>query len=411
MMNILAVLPAGRFVGLLGVGLVFALAYGLSRYRTHIALDVVLKGFGLQVALAYFILCTQVGKQVFSALADGFSKVYQFADQGAAFVFGNLSNPTGPWGFIFGVKVISIIIFFGALMSLLFHLGLVQKVVNTLALAVRPLLGTSGPETLCAAANSMLGQTEAPLLIKNYLKDMTESEILVVMVSGMATLSGAILAVYGGMGVPMHHLLASSIMAIPGSIVIAKMLLPETEKSNAACAVSDMKPETKNVLDAISAGTVDGMSLAANVAAMLISFISLIALVNYVLGAVTGLFLATPVTLSAIFGKLFAVVAYAIGIPGSEVEAAGALLGTKLVVNEFVAYVDMVKAGLSVRTHTIMTYALCGFSNFSCIGIQIGGIGALVPSKRALLTRLGLRALLGGTLVNILNAAIASLFI
>ena len=404
-------MPTGRFVGLIGVGVVFFVAYLFSRHRARIAADVVFKGFMLQVALAYAILCTTTGQQIFAALANGFQKVYQFADQGGAFVFGSLSNPAGPWGFIFGVKVISIIIFFGALMSLLFHLGIVQKVVNVLAFVVRPLLGTSGPETLCAAANSMLGQTEAPLLIKNYLKDMTESEILVVMVSGMATLSGAILAVYGGMGVPMHHLLASSIMAIPGSIIIAKILLPETEKSAAVAASADMKPETKNVLDALSAGTIDGMGLAVNVAAMLISFISMIALINYVLCAGTAAVLGYPVTLNMIFGKLFSVVAYAIGIPVAEIESAGALLGTKLVVNEFVAYVDMVKSGLSERSHIIMTYALCGFSNFSCIGIQIGGIGALVPSKRELLTRLGLLALLGGTLTNLLSAAIASLFI
>ncbi|MDQ5940988.1 MAG: concentrative nucleoside transporter, family [Candidatus Dependentiae bacterium] len=410
-MNIVDMLPTGRFVGLLGIGLVLLVAYAFSRHRQRIAFDVVVKGLGLQAVLAYFILCTAAGSSIFAGLANGFQKIYQFADQGAAFVFGGLSNPAGPWGFIFGVKVLAMIIFIGALMSLLFHLGVVQKVVKILALVVRPLLGTTGPETLCAAANSMMGQTEAPLLIKNYLKDMTESEILVVMVSGMATLSGAILAVYGGLGVPMHHLLASSIMAIPGSILIAKILLPETEKGMSDADLADMRPETKNVLDAISAGTVDGMSLAANVAAMLISFISIIALVNYVLGAVTGIFCESPLTLSIIFGKIFAVVAYAIGIPGAEIEAAGALLGTKLVVNEFVAYIDMVKSGLSGRSQVIMTYALCGFSNFSCIGIQIGGIGALVPSKRELLSRLGMLALLGGTLTNLLCAAIAGLFV
>ncbi|MDQ5890922.1 MAG: concentrative nucleoside transporter, family [Candidatus Dependentiae bacterium] len=410
-MNMLDMLPTGRFVGLLGIGLVLLIAYACSKHRNRIAFDVVAKGLVVQGLLAYFILCTETGSWVFAEMAAGFQKIYQFADQGASFVFGGLSNPTGPWGFIFGVKVVSGIIFFGALMSLLFHLGIVQKVVNVLAFVMRPLLGTSGPETLCAAANSMLGQTEAPLLIKNYLKDMTESEILVVMVSGMATLSGAILAVYGSLGVPMHHLLASSMMAIPGSILISKILLPETEKTMAEVVASDMKPETKNILDAISSGTIDGMSLAANVAAMLISFISIIALVNYLLGTITGMIFGCPVTLGVVFGKVFAVVAYAIGIPVAEIESAGSLLGTKLVVNEFVAYVDMVKSGLTDRSQIIMTYALCGFSNFSCIGIQIGGIGALVPSKRALLSRLGLLALLGGTLTNLLCAAIAGLFV
>jgi len=400
-----------RFVGLIGVVVVLAIAYLFSRHKSRVQYDVVIKGLGLQVFIAWFILNTDIGKGIFSALSDGFQVVYRLADQGASFVFGSLSNPTGPWGFIFGVKVVSIIIFFGALMSLLFHLGIVQLIVSALAYVFRPLLGTSGPETLCAAANSMLGQTEAPLLIKNYLKDMTDSEILVVMVSGMATLSGAILAVYGGLGVPMHHLLASSVMAIPGSMVISKILLPETEKGLSTKALVDMKPTTKNMLDAISTGTSDGLSLAVNVMAMLISFISIVALVDAILSGVGSWFFDFPLTLSFVFGKLFSGVALVIGIPFNELEAAGALLGKKLVVNEFVAYVDMVKAQLSARTHAIMTYALCGFSNFSCIGIQIGGIGALVPSKRELLTRLGLLALLGGTLTNLLGAAIAGLFI
>lgn len=410
-MTIFSSLPAGRWVGVAGIAAILGFAVLMSTDRRRIQPFMVAKAFGLQLLLAYAILCTQIGKNIFSSLASGFERLYEFADQGSSFVFGSLSNPAGTWGFIFGVKVVSIIIFFGALMSVLFHLRIVQKVVNLIAYVVQPLLGTSGAETLCAAANSMLGQTEAPLLIKNYLKVMTESEMLVVMVSGMATLSGGILAVYGGMGVPMQHLLAGSVMAIPGSILIAKILLPETEKSKTDDVSANMEPETSNLLDAISVGTTDGMSLAVNVAAMLISFISLIALLNFLLGTVSGWLVGTPITLGTIFGKLFAVVAYLIGIGGYEVEAAGALLGTKLVINEFVAYADMLKAGLTERSQAILTYALCGFSNFSCIGIQIGGIGALVPAKRAQLTRLGMRALLGGTLANLLNAAIAGLFI
>jgi len=410
-MNMLQTPGFERFIGFFGIALVLGVAFLFSRHRSRVSLEIVGKGLALQGVLGWFILCTSVGQRTFNALAAGFQRVYQFAEQGASFVFGGLSNPAGAWGFIFAVKVLSGIIFFGALMSLLFHLGVVQRVANGMAFIFRPLLGSSGPETLCAAANSMLGQTEAPLLIKNYLKDMTESEILVVMVSGMATLSGAILAVYGGMGVPMQHLLASSVMAIPGSIVISKILLPETEKGLSMEAVADMKPATKNILDAISTGTIDGMSLAANVVAMLISFISIVALVNFVLGSVTAYVFGFPVTLHFIFGKIFSGVAFAIGIPSGELELAGSLLGTKLVVNEFVAYMDMMSAGLSVRSQIIMTYALCGFSNFSCIGIQIGGIGALVPSKRELLSRLGMLALLGGTLTNLLCAAIAGLFV
>jgi len=414
-MSIFATLPTGRWIGVLGALIILGVAFLASTDRRRIKIDMVVKAFGVQVLLAYCILCTSVGRSIFSALANGFQILYSFANEGAAFVFGGLINSKASWGFIFGVKVIPIIIFFGALMSVLFHLRIVQAVVRGIAFVVRPLLGTSGAETLCAAANSMLGQTEAPLLIKNYLKTMTDSELLVVMVSGMATLSGAILAVYGGLGVPMQHLLSASVMSIPGAILISKMLLPETKHEKTEDkSVASMEPETSNILDAISVGTTDGMSLAVNVAAMLISFISLIALVNYLLGSITSWCCGTAVTLNVIFGKIFSGVAYFLGVSGAEQEVAGSLLGTKLVINEFVAYaelVDLVKAGLSVRSQAILTYALCGFSNFSCIGIQIGGIGALVPTKRSKLTKLGLRALLGGTLANFLNAAIASLFI
>lgn len=410
-MSFFAALPSSHYTGLIGALAILGFAWLVSTDRKNIQPFMVAKAIGLQFLLAWFILCTQVGKNIFSSLANGFQRLYLFADEGAKFVFGNLANPAGAWGFIFGVKVIAIIIFFGALMSVLFHLRIVQKVVNVIAFVVQPLLGTSGAETLCAAANSMLGQTEAPLLIKHYLKNMTESEMLVVMVSGFATLSGGILAVYGGLGVPMQHLLSASVMAIPSSILIAKILLPETKKSKTAEAEADLVPETTSVLDAISTGTTDGMHLAVNVAAMLISFISMIALVNFLLGWATSLVFGTAITLNVIFGKLFAGVAYLIGINGYELEIAGSLLGTKLVINEFFAYMQMVDSGLSARSQDILTYALCGFANFSCIGIQVGGIGALVPSKRPVLIRLGMRALLGGTLANLLNAAIASLFI
>lgn len=402
---------AAKGISIVGILLILGCAYLFSNNRKAIRSSFIVKALTLQMILAYLILHTSGGKRIFDSLANGFQKVYQFADQGASFVFGSLSDASQPWGWIFGVKVIPIIIFFGALTSLLFHLRIVQYVVHVIALIVRPLLGTTGSETLCAAANSMLGQTEAPLLIKDYLPSMNDSQLLVVMVSGMATLSGSILAVYGGMGVPMSHLLAASVMAIPGSLLIAKMLIPDTEKVVEGDASGIVEPTTKNVLDAISVGTIDGMRLAVNVAAMLIVFISMIALLNYLLGAVTGMIFATPITLDSIFGKLFSSVAYFLGVASQDLETAGALLGKKLVINEFVAYDGLVKATVTERTRAILTYALCGFSNFSCIGIQIGGIGALAPEKRTALTRLGMIALLGGTLTNFLNAAIAALFI
>lgn len=395
-----------KAISVLGIFGVLGVAALFSAHRTKINIKQVGIGLLLQIVLALFVIKTTIGQSIFTAMSRGVEQLYQFADQGTRFVFGSLAQADGPWGFVFAIKVLPIIIFFGALMSLLFHLGVVQIIVRAIALLIRPILGTSGAETLSVAANSMLGQTEAPLLIKHYLPRMTDSEITTVMVSGMAHLSGAILAVYGLMGVPVLHLLTASIIAIPGAIVISKILMPETKTPETASAEAGKMPrETKNILDAISAGTSDGLSLAVNVAAMLIAFISLTELVNALLTMTTGW------SLNMIFAQLFYGVAFMIGIPATECQAAGALLGQKLVINEFVAYSNMVKMQLSPRTIAILTYALAGFSNFSCIGIQIGGIGAICPSKRETLTKLGFRALLGGTLTNLLNAALISLFI
>ncbi|MCK4265444.1 NupC/NupG family nucleoside CNT transporter [Candidatus Babeliales bacterium] len=390
-----------RYIGVLGIVAILLIAYLFSNNRKKISFKLVGNALLMQFLLAFFILKTAPGRFLFKKLAAGFSRVYEFATAGSEFVFG-----TGPWAMIFAIKVASIIIFFGALMSVLFHLGIIQVAVRVVSFLVRPLLGTSGAETLCAAANSMLGQTEAPLLIKHYLEKMTTSEILVVMVSGMGTLSGAILAVYGSIGVPMMHLLSASVMAIPGSILISKILLPETEKPETVGKKQvDMKSNSKNILDAITTGTTDGLGLAVNVLAMLITFISLIAMINYILSYV-GFY-----TLNDIFSAFFGPFAFLLGVPKIDTQSAGALLGQKLVINEFVAYSSMVNFAITEKTKIILTYALAGFSNFSCIGIQIGGIGAIAPKSRDTLVKLGMRALLGGTLTNFLNAAIASLLI
>lgn len=405
-------LEHNRFIGFFGILVVLGIAFLFSSHKTKISLRLLFSALGLQFVLAFFILKTSIGLLLFKNLADIFKSIYQFADSGVSFLFGSLAQSSGAWGFVFAIKVLPIIIFFGALMSLLFHLGIVQIIVKGLALAIRPILGTSGAETLSVAANSMLGQTEAPLLIKNYIARMTTSETLTMMVSGMAHLSGAILAAYGLMGVPVLHMLSASFMAIPGSILISKILIPETATPETLGGQKIVvQRHTKNVLDAISTGTTDGLRLAVNVGAMLIAFISLIAMVNALLIWITGFFMASPLTLDFLFGKLFYGVAYLLGIQGGECQTAGSLLGQKLVINEFVAYSSFIKAGLTDRSQAILTYALAGFANFSSIGIQIGGIGAICPEKRELLTKLGLRALLGGTLANLLNAAIASLFI
>lgn len=400
-------LTPDRFVSFIGMLVILGIAVIFSNNRSKIRWQLVLSALGIQTFLGIFILKTGIGQGIFGSISHGFEVIYEFAGHGAGFVFGSLTNAEGPWGMIFVVKVLPTIIFFGALMSLLYHIGVVQIFVAALSMVIRPILGTSGAETLAVAANVMLGQTEAPLLIKNYLPRMTQSEMLVVMVGGMSHLSGSLLAVYGGMGVSINHLLTSSFMAIPAAILIAKILIPETETPETLAGTSlNSERETKNILDAVSRGTTDGLSLAVNVAAMLISFISLMALLDFVLAWGSGYFLTTPLSLNFIFGKLFYGVAYLIGIPVQDCSIAGSLLGQKLVINEFVAYMSFAKADLLPRSKMLLTYALAGFSNFSCIGIQIGGIGAICPEKRTLLTQLGLRALLGGTLANFLNAAL-----
>jgi CNT family concentrative nucleoside transporter len=394
-----------HYLSIIGIFVILSVAYLFSAHRKAIKFRLIFIALLLQSVLGLFIIKTAVGREIFAAISRGVESLYKLADHGCSFVFGNLAHADGPWGFIFAIKVLPIVIFFGALMSLLYHIGLVQLLVKGIAFTIRPLLGTSGAETLSVAANSMLGQTEAPLLIKNYFARMTNSEIMTVMVSGMAHLSGSILAAYGMMGVPVIHMLSASIMAIPGAILISKILMPEVDSPETMGGQDVKMPrESKNVLDAVSTGTSDGMKLAANIAAMLVAFISLIALADAVLAGVFG------ITLNDVFAKLFFGVAYLIGISPVDCKAAGALLGQKLVINEFVAYSSMIKASLSDRSVAILTYALAGFANFSSIGIQIGGLGAICPNKRETLTKLGMRALLGGTLTNLLNAAIASLF-
>ncbi len=416
-------LEYNRYCNIIGILVILAIAVLFSRKRYAINYKLILNALLLQFVIAFLVLRTQIGTKSVNLVAELVHKIYLCADEGAAFLFGNLADASMPWGFVFAIKVLPIIIFFGALMALLFHWGIIQRCVYVVSLIVRPLLGTSGAETLCAISNSFLGQTEAPLLVRNYLKDMTRSEMLVVMVSGMGTISGAILAVFAAMGVPAVHLLSASVMAIPGSILIAKILYPETEKTKTDTELS-LKDDirTKNVFDAISTGTTDGLQLALNVGAMLIAFLSLLALVNSGLGYIgkylNYLFLylnfswQLPVlSLSYFFSYIFAPFGYLLGFTGDEALKAGELLGTKVTVNELIAYSDMLKMNLSPRAVSILTYALCGFSNLSCIGIQIGGIGALVPEKRSWLCEFGLLAVLGGSLSNLLSAMIAGLLL
>lgn len=411
-----------RYLNVVGIIVILGLAYLFSRDRSKINFKLIVNALLLQISIAFVVLKTGIGQRIIQTLSFYVGKLYQFADEGSGFIFGNLANAQAPWGFIFAVKILPVIIFFGALMALLFHWRIIQNVVLAISKVVRPLLGTSGAETLCAIANSFLGQTEAPLLVRSYLSTMTKSELFVVMVSGMATISGAILAVFIAMGVPGEHLLASSVMAIPVSIMMAKIIYPETEKEKDGDVTISLEPKSKNAFDAISQGTSDGLKLAVNIAAMLVSFLALLAMINYILGfsiykmnhliSYFSISWRLPdLSLDSIFSYIFAPFAYLLGVPSGERLAVGQLLGTKIAINELVAYGEMVKMNLSDRTVTVVTYALCGFSNFSCIGIQIGGIGALVPEKRRWLTELGLLAVFASSLSNLFSAMIAALLL
>jgi len=412
-----------RYMNFIGIAIMILMAYVCSYDRSKINYKLVVNGLLLQFGLAVFILKTNIGFTIFNTISVGISNLYQFAETGINFVFGALANPAGPWGVVFAIRVLPIIVFFGAFTSLLFYMGIIQRVVWALSYIIRPILGTSGAETLCAVANCFLGQTEAPLLIKHYLKHLTRSEMMVVMVSGFATVSGSLLAVYASMGVPSLHMLAASVMAIPGSMVMSKILYPETEESQFN-GTSDIQVTSNavNFLDAISTGTTDGMYLALNVGAMLVSFLGLIALTNAMLGSVSSLstfllslvgcpYVLPTLNLNLIFSYLFAPIAYLMGFIGQDALHVGNLLGIKVTANEFIAFSTMLGLGLTVRMQAVLAYALCSFANFSCIGIQIGGIGVLVPEKRVWLSELGLRAVFAATLANLTSAMIAGLLV
>lgn len=409
-------------LNVVGIFSVLAIAWAFSARRHDINYILIGKGLLLHITIAAIMLKTTFGGWAMQQVADGIGHLYAAADKGIEFVFGSLSKAQEPWGFLFAFQVLPIIIFFAAVMNVLYYYGIIQRMMLVLYRLLRPLLGTSGAETLCAVSNSVLGQTEAPLLIKNYLRSMTRSEIMLVMVSGMGTISGALIAVYASMGVPVIHLLAASIMGVPATIVMAKLLYPETEESKTAYSISvSYDGSSSNILDAIAQGALEGLQLVLNVGAILIAFIALIDVINsmlaggigicnYILSNV-GAASVTVITLQDIFSYVFAPVGWLMGVPQHEVYQIAQLIGMKLTINEMLAFSNLVDIELSERGLILATYALCGFSNFSCIGIQIGGIGALEPSKRSVLSELGMRAVLGGTLANFLSAFVVGLFI
>jgi concentrative nucleoside transporter, CNT family len=402
----------GRFTGLLGMIVLVGLAYLFSTARKAIKLKTVLWGLGLQLAFGVFVLKFPVGRQIFEFLGAAVNKLLSFAFAGSEFVFGGLGMKTSSFGFIFAFQVLPTIIFIAAVFAFLYHVGIMQIFIRAFAWLMTRVLGASGAESLDIAASIFMGQTEAPLTIRPFLNKLTKSELMTVMTCGMAHVSGGIMAAYIASGIEAKHLLTAVIMTAPGTLLMAKMLVPETEEPLTAGKVHmpEMEKEA-NFLGAISRGTSDGLNLAINVGAMLISFIALLALTDYLIGGVHHHAHWFPESLEQFFGWIFAPLAWLIGIPWKDAPVIGNLLGTRMAINEVVAFAKLgqIKAALDPRSFTIATFALCGFANFSSIGIQIGGIGALAPEQRGQLAKFGIRAMLAGTMANLMSACIVGI--
>jgi len=396
-----------RYVPLLGIFTLLLTAFLLSKQRRAIRWRMVAWGLGLQVLVALFVLRTRAGYWLLEEVSGGFVRLLSFSFAGSSFVFGPLGEKGGPFGVIFAFQALPMIIFIACLSSILYHLRVLPALVYLAGKAMFKLMGTSGAESLEVAASIVLGQSEAPLVIRPYLEELTESELMTVMTAGMAHIAGSVFGAYVLFGAEARHLMTAVVMTAPGTILISKMLLPELGSPKTAGKIERVEgQQAVNVLDAASRGVTDGLYLALNVAAMLLAFIALVYLVNGILGLV-------HTNLQTLFGYSLAPVAWMIGVPWQDAKLVGNLLGTKLVLNEFVAFsmLGPLKGHIAARSFTIATYALCGFANFASIGIQIGGIGALAPSRKRDLARLGFRAVLAGTMANYLAAAIAGLLL
>ncbi len=409
--------------GLFGLTVLISVAYAFSGQKKSVDWRQIVAGIGLQIIFAIVVILVPGGREFFDAISRVFVKTIDFAMVGAQFVFGDLAR-TSESGFIIAFQVLPTIIFFASLMGVLYHIGLMQKIVQGMAWVMLKVLRISGSESLSVAANVFIGQTEAPLVVRPYIVKMTESELLTMMVGGMATIAGAVLAAYitmlGGADEAQRlfyarHLLAASVMAAPATIVIAKLLRPETEESLTKGTVQlETEKTATNVIEAAANGAADGVKLALNVGGMLLAFVALITMINFPLawfGQATGIenLIGQSLSLSIILGHILSPLAWIIGIPWSEATVVGGLIGEKIVINEFVAYLHLGEIKHTISEHSVLisTYALCGFANFSSIAIQLGGIGGLAPDRRSDIARLGLRAVLGGTLATMMTATIA----
>ena len=394
---------------IIGVAFIFLVAFLFSNNKKKINWRPVIIGFIIQFAFAFAALKWSVGKYVLSKIALGVQSVIDYAKEGISFLFGSLAND----GSIFAVNVLGVIIFISAVVSVLYYLGIMQFVIKLIGGGLAKLLGTSKLETISSSANIFLGQTEAPLLIKPYVEKLTESELFTVMVGGLASVSGSILVGYSLLGIPIEYLVSASFMSAPAGLIISKIIIPEIKEAKVNEEIEMVKDDSANVVDAASKGAIDGLGLVLNIAAILLAFVALIALVNGVIGMVGGWFGITNLSLQSILGYIFAPVAVIIGVPMKEAVVAGSLIGQKVILNEFVAFTSLspLMGTLSAKTVAIVTFSLCGFANISSIAILIGGIGGMAPNRKHDIARLGWKAVAAGTLCNLLSATIAGLLI
>ena len=402
-----------KLIGIVGILVILGIAFAASSNRKAVNLRIAGAAFALQVVVAVIVLYTDWGSTAIDKMSTGVLAVIGFSSDGIEFVFGGLANVDNI-GFSFVVNVLPIIIFFSALMSVLYHLRIMEWVVKLVGGFLHRVIGTGAVESMNAAANIFVGQTEAPLVVRPYLKGLTEAQMFTVMVSGLASIAGTVLAAYAMLGAEMKYLLAAAFMAAPGGLLMAKIVMPDDEvvRSSARERFVMEKSEHKNVILAAASGTTDGLRLAANIGAMLITFVALIALFNGLVGMVSGWF-GYELTLQMVLGWIFAPVMYLLSIPWAEAQAAGALFGEKVILNEFIAFSHLndVLGDASPRTYAITTFALCGFANLSSIAILLGGLGVLVPEKRDLIGQLGLKAVLAASLSNLMSAALAGLLL
>ncbi|MFJ7737266.1 NupC/NupG family nucleoside CNT transporter [Lysinibacillus sp. NPDC097287] len=399
--------------GIGGILIVLGIAFLLSNAKKSIKWQTILAGLTIQILFAFIVLKWETGRQALLALSNGVSNLISYANEGIGFLFGPLADTENMGGMVFAISVLTVIIFFSSLISVLYYLGIMQFFIRIIGGALSKLLGTSKAESVSAAANIFVGQTEAPLVVRPFIAKMTKSELFAVMTGGLASVSGSVLVGYALLGVPLEYLLAASFMAAPAGLIMAKMFIPETETVDEGNFKLAKDEEAANVVDAAARGASDGMKLAVNVGAMLLAFIGIIALLNGLLGGIGGFFGFEGLTIEGILGFIFSPLAFAIGVPWSEAITAGSFIGQKLVLNEFVAYSSFapVIADLSDKTVIVVSFALCGFANLSSMAILLGGLGSMVPSRRQDIARLGIKAVAAGMLASLLSAAIAGMFI